>query len=236
MKIQMMKFNKFILDLLLPNRCPCCDKFIKWDKFICEDCISKIEYTGNDVCNKCGKSDCICQDDILYYDGCITIGYYDGVVKDGIFSFKYNRGLNFIKYFADKIYTKLNETGIANQIDIITSVPMTHSSKSERGYNQAYEISKVISKAINKPCLEKILIKQYDNVSQHSLSSDDRREAVKGLFISNKKHNIKGKTILLCDDVLTTGSTINECCRILKNNGAIRVFCVTIATTQKKIM
>lgn len=230
MSVKLRRLYRFLVDIILPNRCPCCDKFIKWDKFICNDCTKKIVYADEKVCSKCGKAECICNKGV-YYDGCITLTYYEGVVKEGIHRLKYSRGMNFAYFFDDEIVRKLYERGYSQIADIITCVPMTKSSKAERGYNQSEEIAKIIANKINVPVIPYLLRKQFNNVSQHSLSEKERYEAVKDLFVINKKYDIKDKTIILCDDVLTTGSTLNECSRILKEHGAKAIYCVALATT-----
>jgi ComF family protein len=110
---------------------------------------------------------------------------------------------------------------------------MAKKNKSERGYNQAEVLAKFISKEINKPFNNKILKKIKKDLSQHKLTYTERREAVKGAYDINFSNYIKGKTVLICDDVITSSATLNECSRILKQHGARKVICAVIATTNK---
>ncbi len=228
-----MKLYDYLIDLVLPNRCACCNAFIEWNKTICDNCLSEIVLSGDDVCLLCGKTNCVC-DTGLHYDACVTGAYYDGVVRDGIINLKLDKGINFAKYFSDVLSDRLKDRKLVNEIDIITSVPTTRERLSERGYNQAQEIAVLISKKINKPFFEKLLIKTDKELVQHSLDYESRKEAVKGAYEYFDSADISEKTILLCDDVITTSSTLNECSLQLKKSGAKKVICVAIATTRLK--
>ena len=224
---------KYIIDLIFPNRCPCCGKFIKYDELICKDCIDELPVMDKYICDKCGKPECICYKK-LWYDRCFVTSYYEGKMRDGIINLKYKSGINLAEYFCPKLVRQIKKAGLTSKIDIVTGVPMTKGSLAVRQYNQANEIANIISQLINKPCSNKILKKKYNNVSQHTLSSKDRQKATIGLYSLAKGADVKGKTILLCDDVITTASTLNECAKVLKKAGAKCVICVALATTSIK--
>jgi len=223
---------KYFSDLVFPNRCPCCKKCIKWNELICENCLKEFPVITVKPCDKCGKTNCICERE-LSYDYCICPTYYEGIIKAGILNLKLNNGLNFAEYFADKICIKLNELKLAEKIDIVTAVPMSKGKYIERGYNQAYELAKIISVKIKKPLGKNIIKKKDSKLIQHELTYEERIQSVKGAFIfKNGEYNIKGKNILICDDVITSSSTLNECAKLLKSQGASNVFCVCLATTR----
>ncbi len=225
--------KKYVLDIFFPNRCPFCGKVIKWSDTCCRKCFDEIPFIVTEHCKKCGQEICICNKTNIYYDSCVSITDYSGIVREGIINFKLDKAVNLVDVFKDDIYKKLSDTIDINKIDVVTAVPMHRSTKRSRGYNQADIISKTVSKVINKPANSRLLIKQSGDIAQHKLTRLEREKAVKGLFSVNKKHigEIDGKTILLCDDIITTGSTLNECARILKDNGARYVHCFTIAST-----
>lgn len=226
--------KKYVLDIFFPNRCPFCSKIIRWNENCCEKCNDAIPYINTEYCKRCGKENCICNEVELYYDGCVSITYYGGIVKKGILKLKKDKAINLVDVFENEFYKKLSELSDINDFDIVTSVPMNKSVKRERGYNQADFIAKSISKIIKKPMISKLLIKSRDDIIQHELNRKERAISVKGLFKANVKciNKIKGKTVLLCDDIITTGSTLNECAYILKQHGAKSVYCITIASTQ----
>lgn len=228
----MNKVCKFIADIFFPNRCPMCDGFIKYDSLLCEKCKAEIEFIISPYCEKCGKENCCC-DEKRYYDNSYSIAYYSGGVKHGILNLKINNGVNFAEYMAVKAIEILKKKSDVQGIDIITAVPMSKRSATTRGYNQAYVFAKLLSGYLKKPCSDKLLKKSNDRLVQHKLNRVERKEQVKGAFLlCDNSPQIKGKTILLCDDVITTGSTLNECSRVLKEAGAKKIICITIASTR----
>ncbi len=227
----MSNFYRYITDLIFPNRCPCCGSFIKWDELICRKCVSQFPEIKKKPCIKCGKVNCIC-DKELHYDLCIVPMYYLGLIQKGILNFKLNNGINFGEYFAEKIVEELSEKMLINEIDFVTSVPMSKNKLSKRGYNQANELAKIIARRIKKPVYNNIITKINEELSQHELTEQERINSVQGSFvISNCPQNMKNQTVLLCDDVITTGSTVNECAKLLKMEGARKVYCAIITTT-----
>lgn len=235
-KLSLTDIKKYILDIFFPNRCPFCSKIIKWNELSCESCIDEIPFINTEHCKICGKDNCLCNEVKIYYDGCVSAVYYDGIIKKGIVNLKINKACNLADFFKDEIYKRLSETLSIDDIDFVTSVPMNKSAKRERGYNQAEIIAKKVSELVRKPVISDILIKSRNDIIQHELNRQDRENLIKGMYElnSNRVNNINGKVILLCDDVITTGSTLNECAKILKQNGAKAVYCATIASTRYK--
>lgn len=233
MKLNSDSVKKYILDIFFPNRCPFCGKVIKWNEPCCEKCESEIPFISTEHCKRCGQEICICSDTKIYYDGCVSITDYKGVVREGIVNLKLDKAVNIVDVFKDDIYKRISQMVDISNIDIVTSVPMHRLAKQKRGYNQSDVIAKTVSKIINKHNCLRILKKSRNDIAQHELGRYERAEAVKGLFYIDRKYadEISKKTILLCDDIITTGSTLNECSRVLKENGAKAVYCFTIAST-----
>lgn len=236
-KLSLTDVKKYILDIFFPNRCPFCSKIIKWNELSCEKCIAEIPFIDSEHCKRCGKDNCICSEVKLYYDGCASVTYYSGVIKKGIVNIKINKAFNLADFFQDEICKRLSEIINVDDIDFVTSVPMNKKAKRERGYNQADIIAKKVSESIQKPVISDVLIKNRNDIIQHKLNREERAKLIKGLYKvnANRIGNINGKVILLCDDVVTTGSTLNECAHVLKQNGAKAVYCITIATTKLRI-
>lgn len=233
-KLTLNNIKKYVLDIFFPNRCPFCGKVIKWNENCCEKCFAEIPYITTEHCKKCGKENCICSEVQISYDGCTSVTYYSGIIKDGIVRFKTDKALNLVDVFESDMYNSLNKITDISKIDFVTFVPMNKSAKRSRGYNQAEVIAGKLSKIMCKPVISDILIKYRNDIIQHELSRNERKMIVKGLFGFNCKFlkAVKGKNVLLCDDVITTGSTLNECASVLKQNGAESVYCITIASTQ----
>lgn len=224
----------FLLDIFMPNRCPFCEKVIPWNKLHCDKCIALVEwYNQGDGCPRCAKKECICGED-FYIDKVYATCYYSGIIKPGTLNLKLNKGINLAEIYAVKLNRAMLEDGYDFSADIITAVPMNKIKKRVNGYNHATEIGRALSDQTNIPYDDKLLVRISDERIQHSLKGDERKLAVIGLYELYKAADVKGKRIILCDDVYTTGSTVNECARILKQNGAEAVIAAVGATTERE--
>ena len=222
----MKRISKTLLSLIYPTRCPYCNKIIKTDQVFCDEC--EVSFP---VISKIRSLDIIDQREIL----CMSLFDYHSKVKSAIWSFKFRGKSEFSYNFSVKIVDCIRSSNMFNiKYDFITSVPMTFSRYVNRGYNQASLIGKDISKILNIP-YKKLLKKIVNNKIQHTLNKNERAKNVQGVYKAININNIKGKTILLCDDIVTTGNTLSECARILLNAGAEKVLCVTIADASKTI-
>lgn len=228
----MNKLRMFLLDLFFPNRCPFCNGFIKWDKFACDRCIDALESVGNEYCTVCGKSPCQCNRKKAVYDRCFASCYYEGTARKGIISLKSDMGVNAATLFADMLHQKILKSGV--EYDLIVPVPMSKKKQQARGYNQAEIFAKALGERMNIPVKSDVLIKSDSKVEQHTLSSHERAENVKHQFSFNDKISLENKNIILCDDVMTTGSTLNYCAGFLKEMGAESVT-VAVCTVTKLI-
>ncbi len=231
MKMLLHNICKFSCDLLFPNRCPACDKFIHWDKLFCDECLKKLADYEIETCIKCGKPICVCDEKNIEFDGCISALLYKDFSSQAIINFKKFYAFNLAQHYSDVLIKKLKNADLSDEIDLVIAVPMHKNKLLERGYNQSDELAKIIAKKLNKKYNKNILIKNFDNVDQHSLTYEQRKESVKGLYSVKNKEYILNKNILLCDDIYTTGSTLNECAKVLKENGCKKIFCVALATT-----
>ncbi|MBE6845514.1 MAG: ComF family protein [Ruminococcus sp.] len=220
----------FILDLFFPNRCPVCDDVIAYDAMVCDSCKEKLKncFTDeNKVCNVCGKTSCTPHDD-LYYSRTLSCYYYDSYARDGILSLK-DGSKNFGNHIADMLAEKIMSDDIMKNADFITAVPMSKTRFRERGYNQAQVIAKEISDKTGIKLLCNALFKNMSAV-QHSLSYEERLKNVEAFYAADI--DLSGKRIIICDDVLTTGSTINKCAQLLVSINAAEVY-AAVGTTKK---
>lgn len=211
----------FLLDLVYPNRCPCCNKFIAWNELVCEDCVDKLEVA--EYCNRCGKSPCICKKNPCY-DNAICLFKYEGLAREGILSLKDGNNKNFAIYSGQILAEKFSLD--ENEDYLITAIPSTKKKIATRGFNQAEIISDTIAKKLGI-AKDYTLLRKTSEVTQHKLTHKERM-LNKNFSITEKE--LSGKHILICDDVLTTASTVNYCSELLKKNGAERVT-VMVCTT-----
>lgn len=231
MDVQYNLVKDFLLDIIFPNRCPFCKRFIPFNRYFCDDCIEVLPYVDERVCEKCGKDCCDC-DEIHNYDYAFVACYYTEKARDGIINLKTDNATNAAKTFAEILSCKILGSNI--NFDEIIAVPTAKKSLRKRGYNQALVIAEFISDQTKIPIKNNVLFKIDNGLSQHSLSLAERLVNAKRIFYGNNTVKLNGKNILLCDDVLTTGSTLDACSKILKGLGAGTICVAVAATTPKK--
>lgn len=234
MKQQKSKYldKRFWLDFIMPNRCMCCNKIIVWNENCCEECRNNLPYIDMDICKKCGFTPCICSEDIAY-DRFFTVVWYDKKMRNVVVRFKEDNPDNFSDFFSELLCQQIKSEKL--DIDIVTCVPMSESSLRKRGYNQAEVLSEYISKGLGVKLQTDILVKNDTRMSQHTLDSQGRETNAYKAFSFSDRVSVNGKNILICDDIMTTGSTLNVCAKILKSNGAGKVYCATACKTKKTV-
>ncbi|NLC87452.1 MAG: ComF family protein [Clostridiaceae bacterium] len=165
-----------------------------------------------------------------YFESHIYFFQYKDNIRKLILDYKFNDKSYLYKIFSEIITKNKKTYRILKKYDIITPVPIHRKRKKQRGYNQSYLIAKEISININTLILEnKILKKTKNNIEQSSLKKEQRAQNVKNVYVLEKSEKIKNKNIVLFDDIYTTGNTVNEISRILKENGANKILILTIA-------
>ena len=227
------KLSYLLLHIIFPERCRFCGKVIRLNTEYCEECRDTVHVIGSPVCNFCGseKKLCTCKKAKRFYDGVTAPYYYEGPAAKCIKRLKFNEKLKNADFLADKMYSALKNNCEAAKFDLLCCVPMSAHERKSRGYNQSELIAKALSKRMGIPFEKEMLKKIYDTKSQRTLSSHERSGNLIGVFESE---DATGKTVLLCDDVKTTGASLNECAKMLKLAGADRVWCVVAACSQTK--
>ena len=217
-------FDK-ILDFIYPTKCLICNEtIIKRENYICEKC--KKELKIDDIMIS------IVMDDGSEIE-CFSPFEYSGKIKKSILRFKFKGYKNYSKFFAEVMAKGVTQKFSNIKFDCITYVPLRPERKRSRGYNQSECIASDISSIINVPC-EELISKIKSNHIQHELDFSSRIENVKGVYAVKNERAVKGKTILLCDDIITTGSTLRECAKTLLESGAKEVYCCAIASVFKQ--
>jgi competence protein ComFC len=223
-----------ILDVFFPRNLKCifCNKDIdENDEYsLCYDCKNKASVIKGNVCKFCGRSIfngniCLeCEKNRYYFTKGISILEYNNISKKLILDLKYNKKTYIAYYFGKMIYDKLILEDLFD-FDIITFVPSSKEKKRKRGYNPSKLIAKYVSKFGNVS-YEELLIKENDTVELKNLNRMQRKLTVKDSFTALET-NLNINKCLIIDDVFTTGSTINECSKMLYE----KYLCdITIAT------
>lgn len=254
MKIHRIK--KFILDLLFPSFCVGCG--IE-GSLLCLKCRKQIIQVQSPVCPRCqrlsenGRYCQICRKKMALSGIIVAVYYEEGPTKEMIHNFKYNHALGLKKVLANLLveaYRRHCEqpgviaSGSAaihrdrllwltprNDNTLVTFTPLHHRRLAERGFNQAELLAQTVSKRLKIPC-ESLLIKTKSTKRQVGLTGDIRRKNLTGAFKVHKVCKVKilrGKKILIIDDITTTGTTLNECAKILRAAGAKEVWGLVVS-------
>ncbi len=220
--------------LIFPHRCIWCDEIVKYGETECENCRNKVKFIKNETCSVCGRDieNCSCGNLKYCFLRNISCFYYENAGAKGIINFKLrfpdNRKLN---EFSKILISKIKKSYVGVEFDLITCVPLYRKKLRKRGFNQSALLAEKISKELSIDFCEDLIIKIKDTIGQHELNQNERMKNLKNSFTVNNKYNIKGFRILLVDDVITTGSTLNECSKVLLKSGADSVYCSTLAAT-----
>lgn len=227
--------KNFAISLFFPKRCKFCETVIDYRETICPECKENIPRISGDVCNKCGceKTVCNCGKKAKFYASVYAPYYYDGAPKEAVKRLKFHNGKHLVENLSEDMATCFNERYKELEFDFCTFVPAHKSTVKKRGYNQAELLCKSLSEKINVPFCN-LLKKDFKTASQRTLNEAARKGNVLGAFSlrPEMKEKIRDARILLCDDVKTTGSTLDECAKTLLINGAAEVRCITLCVTK----
>ncbi len=215
----------FLLDIFFPNRCPFCDEIIKWDETVCDDCRENLVPACEMICHKCGNPNCTCEEQRNYDNVYAALFFDDENVSNAIYEFKRTGMSNIAMYTAENVCKYIDKA------DLVTGVPMGRRKQRNRGHNQADILAKCIGEYLDIEYKCNLLYKIDTEEEQHHFSEAERKERVKDLFYCGDA-DLSGKTIILCDDVMTTGSTLNRCAELLKEMGADKVIVCACAVTR----
>ncbi len=165
----------------------------------------------------------------IWFDRIFCMCEYKGIIKQSIMRYKYFGKAHYYRTFAMIMADKLKEMINISEFDIIISVPLHKQRERKRGYNQSLLISAELGRIMNISEKSRLLVRERYTDTQSLLHKNERYLNVKNAFRVTNENEVKGKSILLVDDVLTTGYTLNECSRMLKDSGAEKVYAVVIA-------
>ena len=203
-------FKNILLHAFFPSRCSSCDVVIQREHIFCEKCLSSIEYNKNES----------------YY---ISPFLYTGTVRNALINLKEDIDENMVDYFSKSICSKIKSQYKNIKFDCVVPIPMYEKKKKIRGYNQSEILAKRVADNLLVNYDDKVLTQPFDTKTQHILSYDERIENVKGKYFANANSY---NNILLIDDIITTGATMNECAKMLKKSGAENVYFASVAMVE----
>jgi ComF family protein len=222
----------FILDLFFPKKCIVCGQY---GSHLCIDCAKNIEYVTTSVCPLCGKiaksggycPSCRSRGNFVL-SGIISAAIYDtGPTKEIIHHLKYSGMTDLSDILGELIAMRLSSMSLPDNC-IIVPVPLHKGRESERGFNQSGLIGKYVANKLSIPGCD-ALIRISHTLPQADLNRVQRLSNLSGCFRVADPEFVAGKSVLLIDDVATTGTTLNECAKVLLTSGAKEVWGVVVA-------
>lgn len=223
-----MSLWEHLFDALFPARCVFCGTVIPPHTFACPACAAKAHRVEEPTCIHCGrgKAFCTCHHRAYAFSACAVPYYYEDIVKTGIARFKFYGHQNAADGFAALAFPAVQRMTASTPVDLVTAVPLSRRGLRERGYNQSARFGRALAKLLTLPYAE-TLQKPFDTKPQHTCGGTERWGNVFGAFTVST--DVRGKRLLLADDILTTGATLHECARMLQLAGAEKVYGAAIA-------
>ena len=212
---------------------------------LCADCFSKFNWISDPKCVRCGYPFpanldlgphplCpVCLRGKNAVDWCRASCVYDDMSKSVMLPFKHAAALKYKELMSRAMIGSLRDLGGMN-IDLVMPVPLAYRRLFKRGYNQATLLARPIAKHINAPMDLHSVRRKYKPDMGHK-NARQRRENIRGVFMVAKPENVRGKVILLVDDVMTTGATFEELRRVLKRAGARKVYGIVFCRVVRAI-
>ena len=212
-----MKLLQRILDLLWPRNCEICGRPVDREaRYICADCLNRIPFVRP-------------EDGMYEIDDAASAVRFECETREIINGYKFKNSIWLRDAFVDWIEAAARSRFDVAAIDAVIAIPTTLSHRINRGYNQSALLAESLAKRLDRCFLGRAVARTGHPKRQSSLSEEERAENVKGTFVVREPELVRGRTILLVDDIMTTGSTLSECAKTLKDAGAWRVWSVTLA-------
>ena len=219
-------------ELLFPPRCVFCDEVVPIGRPGCEGCIAGLSRMSGMLCPVCGKEprDCVCTPEPFAFARCVSPFAYDGRVRHGIIDLKRSAKSAAIGFFGSEMAARVRLDYGDSTFTCVTYVPAA--SDSERGFNQAALLAGVIAGHLGLPCIAPPVVKVAGSPAQHTQNFAGRlANAQQGYVLGRGR--LSG-SVLLVDDVMTTGATLSRCADLMRGAGADVVYCVTASATLRQ--
>jgi len=217
-------FWELLLNFFFPLQCVNCGRLLAADNKdrVCGDCWSRIIYLNRPI------------DIRLSLEEIWSVAVYDGVLRELIHQFKYKEKKYLTNPLGKLLVDFVEEYLEEERFDYIVPIPLEKARQKKRGYNQAELLARVLGEAVNKPILTNLIKRRKKTKPQFGLKKEERFENLSGAFeisesVKEDVATIAGKTILLLDDLATTGATLDECARALKGAGVSEVYALVLA-------
>lgn len=213
-----MSFLKTLLDVLFPPRCVFCSAILKSGKIgVCMSCIENLPYVKKNELPK-----------IEFVDEFTSPFKYQASVRDSILRYKFDGRSVYATTYAHILAENIREN-FGGKFNLITWVPLSNQRLDERGYDQAMLIAMATALDLNDVAVETLRKSTHTEPQSSKGGLSERKANISGAYELTDPELVEGKRVLLIDDIVTTGATVSECARILREGGAAAVYCASLA-------
>ncbi|MFA5687861.1 MAG: ComF family protein [Kiritimatiellales bacterium] len=229
-----------MLNMIYPENCTGCGINTSAPfRYFCWECLNETPKIEAPFCRLCGdpvfglvQHDYVCFNcsrEKPFFDAARSAVRYDGVIAGALRDLKYHSALWMVSDLALLIYMCVQAEFFAQKFDVVTAVPLHAARYRARGFNQSAELGRALARRMQLPFRAGLLRRIRSTGTQTGLTAPQRTDNVCGAFKTGIRARVKGRRILLVDDVMTTGATVNACAKALKRNGAALVCVITVA-------
>lgn len=229
------KVYQTVLDIVYPRTCPICGKITGKGAKICPNCRNGLIYLQEPRCKKCSKALTTEEAEYCYdcsrtehsYDTGISVFSYNKAMRESVTAFKYHNKREYADFYVDEICNRYRNLMMTWKADGIIPVPIHKSKLTKRGFNQATLLARGISGTTGIPVYEKYLIRTKKTTPQKELNNRERKKNLKKAFLISD-NNVKLNSVIIVDDIYTTGSTVDACAELLKEAGVEKVYFISL--------
>jgi len=232
-------FIRGLASLVYPPSCTICSASVGPHDYLCADCETKLSRIVPPFCAKCSEpfdgaittafSCANCAHRKLYFDAAVSAYRSRGIARHVILNFKYGKQIHLRHLVGQWLMAALDDPRLRERkFDAIVSVPLHPARQRERGFNQAALLAERVGPHLGVP-VRPVLQRIRFTTTQTAFDRAERIQNLRHAFRLRQNADVRGLGVLLIDDVLTTGSTLSECARVLKENGARFVYAATAA-------
>jgi len=233
-----------LVSVIFPAGCRICDQLLTDSRRvpICRQCLASLQRIPSIACETCGlplpgfaqkeKQPLLCpacKDKTYAFDCARSYAIYDGPLVRAILLLKFEQIEPLGIWFAERLVEVVHSEAEKLAADVVVPVPLHRQRERERGYNQAALISTPLAKRLLLPHRGVLLVRTRARPDKRILSLEERWESVRGAFATRPGSQVDNLRVLLIDDVLTTGATLDSCARALLEAGAKSVVALTVA-------